>query len=137
MDVEVNFIAMLVAVAASMVIGGIWYSPLLFADVWLKETGLASVSKEKMKAAAGKAMLITFLSEIVKSYVLTQVAAYAGSTTLLEGATLGFWLWLGFVATVIGTLYAFGQKSLKLFFIDAGHELIAFVVMGAIIASMT
>jgi hypothetical protein len=37
---EVNYLAVLLAAAATMIIGFLWYSPILFGNVWMKQIGL-------------------------------------------------------------------------------------------------
>jgi hypothetical protein len=44
----VDWIAVLVATVASFVLGGLWYSPALFARPWQQDTGL---SDEQLNAA--------------------------------------------------------------------------------------
>ena len=38
MPVELNYLAILVAAAANMVVGALWYSPFLFGSIWRKAT---------------------------------------------------------------------------------------------------
>ena len=45
----VNYLAVLVAAIVSMVIGGLWYSPLLFGNVWMKLSGITQKDVEKAK----------------------------------------------------------------------------------------
>jgi hypothetical protein len=41
MDIsQVNFLAVFVAALSSFVIGGVWYSPIMFAKPWMEENGL-------------------------------------------------------------------------------------------------
>ncbi|HQU56998.1 MAG TPA: DUF1761 domain-containing protein, partial [Chitinophagaceae bacterium] len=43
----INWLAVLVAGISSFVIGGIWYSPALFGNAWMKENNL---SEEAVRA---------------------------------------------------------------------------------------
>ncbi len=39
--VDINYWAVLVAAVVSMVIGALWYSPVLFGKLWMKYSGLS------------------------------------------------------------------------------------------------
>jgi len=58
---------------------------------------------------------------------------YAGATTLWAGAIVGFLNWLGFIFTVFVGLWAYEQKPIKLVSITAGFNLVALILMGALI----
>jgi hypothetical protein len=51
----------------------------------------------------------------------------------MDGATTGFLIGLLFVAMAMGITYLFERKSLKLFFINAGYQIITFTVIGLIL----
>ena len=44
---EVNWIAIVVAAVASFLLGGLWYSPVLFGKAWQRETGLTDEQLKK------------------------------------------------------------------------------------------
>ena len=52
MALEVNYLAVLVAAIVNMVVGALWYSPLLFGKAWMKLTGF---NKKQLKKAKEKA----------------------------------------------------------------------------------
>src|SRR5262245_52781870 len=50
---KINFIAVLVSALSTFVLGGLWYSPLLFGKAWMRvnnfsETDVATFSKARM-----------------------------------------------------------------------------------------
>ena len=56
---EINYYVVLVSALAFFVIGAIWYSPVLFANSWLKELG---ITKEDMaKGSMTKTFGVSFL----------------------------------------------------------------------------
>jgi preprotein translocase subunit SecF len=71
-----------------MVIGAIWYSPVLFGNVWMRLVGL---KPEKMKPAAGP-MIGTVVMTIISSYLLAVLIQLAGATTALEGFVIALLL---------------------------------------------
>lgn len=133
MDVPVNYVAVLLAGVASMVIGFIWYGP-LFGKMWMK---LSGITKEKIEEGK-KNMPVTygtmFVGSLIMAYVLAHFTYFAGATTVAQGMQAGFWAWLGFVATVGLSSILFEGKPMNLYFINVGYQLANLLVMGAIIA---
>ena len=133
--VVVNYISVLVAAIASFVIGALWYSPMLFGKMWMK---LSNVTDKEMKKAKQKGMsknfVFQFLASLVMAYVLAHFVQYTESSTISDGMLAGFWIWLGFIATVMIGMVLWEGKPWKLYFVKAGHELFALAVMGAILA---
>jgi len=126
-----NYLAILVAALSTFVIGGLWYSPVLFVNPWMKELGLTT---EKQKSASMvKVMGGSFLLSLFAAYNLSMM--FGGKMSFEEGILYGFLTGFGFVSTALGTIYLFEQKSLKLFLINAGYQCVTFTVMGAIIAA--
>lgn len=126
---NVNILAVLVAAASTFVIGGVWYSPILFASAWMKENGF---KEEEMKNAnMGKIFSLSFILEVVIGFNLAMFLSDS-PPDLAWGAIAGF-LAAVWVAAAMGITYLFERKSFKLFAINAGYHIVAFVIMGGII----
>ena len=133
--VNVNFVAVLAAAIASMVLGFLWYGP-LFGKKLAALMGWGKMNKAamaKMKKAAGKGYAVTFITSLVMAYVLAHFVVYAGATTAMEGAQTGFWVWLGFVATIALGSVLWEGKPIKLYYLNAAYHLVNLAVMGAIL----
>jgi len=128
---HVNLVAVLVSAIAGMVVGGIWYSPLLFAKPWMKLAG-----RKDMKPGEGAVAgyITAFVGTLIMAYVLAHFIGYVSATTIWSGAVTGLWVWLGFTGTAFLTTYTFANRSKKLWAIDAFQYLAIFVVMGMILA---
>ncbi|GAB1265374.1 DUF1761 domain-containing protein [Aurantivibrio infirmus] len=126
---QLNIIAILVAAISSFVLGGLWYSKVLFGNAWMKETG---ITEEKAQNAN---MLRTFSLAFVASLVIAfNLAMFLGAeSTLGTGAFYGFLAGFGWVAMAFGINDLFEQRSLKLFLINAGYHTVGFTIMGAIV----
>lgn len=126
---EINYWAVLVSALATFAIGSIWYSPVLFANVWMKELGF---TKENMgKPNMLKTFGVSFLLMLIISFNL---AAFIGPESDLQfGMTAGALAGIGWVATAIGINYLYEQKSFKIWLINAGYMAVSFTVMGAIL----
>ncbi len=120
-----------------MVVGFLWYSPLLFAKAWMREMGYDPNDKAKvqeMQKSAGPAYGGSFVASVVSAYTLAWFLHMLQNYTLSFGLIVGFHVWLGFVATVQFSGALFMKQSMKLFAINTGYQLVCYVVMGAILS---
>lgn len=138
MQLEVNYLAVIVAALASMAVGFAWYSPVLFAKPWMKLMGYSADSLKKAQKAMGPMYALSLAAAVVTAYVLSHSVTlsenFYGYARLMTGLTTGFFMWLGFVAPVQLTDVIFGSKKWKLFAINTGYQLVSLLVMGAILA---
>ena len=133
----INFLAVFVAAIATMVLGFLWYSPMLFARPWMRLMGIDPDDKAKlaeMQKGAGKLYGMSFVASLVSAIVLAKVIAISTVITIPYGMKVGFAVWLGFVATVQLTGALFGKQPTKLFLINTGYQLVCYLAMGAILA---
>lgn len=127
----INWLAVLVAAVIRMAVGFAWYSPPLLLKPWQALTG---VTPETMKAGLTKAMVVDVIASLIMSFALANIIVGAGITDWLNGALAGFWVWLGFQATLLVSLWGYENRSLKLIAINLGNNLIALLLMGALLA---
>jgi hypothetical protein len=135
----INWLAVLVAGIVIFILGGLWYSPFLFAKRWI---ALQGRTEEEMRAGAASAnmplmYLSAFLCGLITSAVLALVLAHFSATLEMNaghGATVGFFLWLGFAATTSYGTALFSMKPRTLWLIDSAYNLVSFVLAGIILA---
>jgi len=127
--VHFNYPAILVAALTGFVVGGAWYSPLLFARVWMREAGLDDAALAR--ARLGRVFALAFLASLVMAFNLS--AFLGAKATLAFGAFAGFATGLGWVAMSLGIVYLFEQRSLKLWLVNAGCQVVTYTLMGAVI----
>jgi len=133
----VNLWSVLVAAVATMILGFLWYSPLLFAKPWTVAMGYDPNDKAKMdemRKGAGKLYGITFVASLISAFVLAKIIDVTTVNSALYGMKIGFAVWLGFVTTVQLTSTLFKKRPIKLYLIDTGYQLVCYLVMGAILA---
>jgi uncharacterized protein DUF1761 len=123
--------AMLVAAIIRLVVGGVWFSPIAFAEPWRRLVGL---SEDQMKAGMPKALAADVLGSLIMAFVLAHAVVYAGATNFAQGAAVGFFNWLGFVAVIQFTAVLYEQRPLRLFLYQSGFNLVALALMGALLA---
>lgn len=130
-DLHFNFAAIFVAALMSFAIGGLWYSPLLFARAWMKEAGLSE--QQTKDAPMGRIFGLAALASLVMAFNL---AAFIGPK-----ACLGFGLFAGTAAAIgwvtmsLGVIYLFERRSLKLWLINSGYQVLAYTLMGGLIGA--
>ena len=135
----VNLVAVVLSALATMVVGFIWYSPMLFARPWTIAMGYNPDDKAKMdemRKGAGPLYGIALLASLLSAFMLGKVIFGITVDTALYGLKVGFGVWLGFVMTVQLTDMLFGKRPLKLFLINTGYQLVCYLAMGAIIGAM-
>jgi len=133
----VNVWAVLVSALATMVVGFVWYSPLLFARRWTILMGYDPDDKAKLaelQKSAGPSYMLSLVASVLSAAVLGKIIAIATIHTPLYGIKMGLAVWLGFVTTVQLTNALFMRQPAKLYAINTGYQLVCYVVMGAIMA---
>ncbi|OHB00277.1 MAG: hypothetical protein A3E93_01235 [Candidatus Zambryskibacteria bacterium RIFCSPHIGHO2_12_FULL_43_12b] len=130
---SINYIAILVAGIAPLVIGSLWYGP-IFGKIWIKEAGftpeMMAQGKEKgMK----KSYAITFIFSLVSAYALYYLMSVQSVATISSAITLASLIWLGFQLPIHLSTVLWDTKSFKLFVIYSLHSLVALWVTGIIL----
>jgi hypothetical protein len=134
----VNLLAVLVSALATMVIGFLWYSPMLFAKPWTILMGYDPNDKAKMaemQKSAGPSYAMSLIASVLSAMVLGKIIAVAGAMTALAGVEIGLAVWLGFVTTVQLTNALFMRQRAKLYMINTGYQLVCYLAMGAILGA--
>ncbi len=125
--------AIILSMLAYMIIGSLWYSPMMFMKPWAKMTGIDKVKKDKLKKPMIMGMMMGLLVSFVQAVVLgrtMQITSMGHWSYALMIATI---LWFPFVFLVMAQSYAYTMKSWKLLLIDAGYQLIAMWAMALVL----
>lgn len=125
---SINYLAVLVAALISFLIGGLWYSPVLFGKPWMEEMGFTD---EDTKGNMGMIFGTTFVLSLIIAFNL---AAFLGpDANFVWGLTAGALAGIGWVATALGILYLFERRSMRLYLINAGYHAVTFTLMGGLL----
>lgn len=134
MDVSLNYFALLVATVLSFVIGWLWYSPLLFMKPWAELSGMTPEKMAAMpKSKMAQSMIFNFFAVLLTAYVLAHFIVYMNVTNLSQALVLGFWVWLGFYATMQLGGFLWEGKAFKLYLIQVSQTLVTTLLMAAIL----
>lgn len=125
----VNYMSIIIAAVLSFVVGMLWYSPALFGNRWARLAGV-NMSKAKQKSM-GSSMLLAFISTLVLAYVFQYLLEALSYTGAAMGATLGFWLWFGFLATSLIGGVLWEGKPWGLYVLNSAYWLVNLLVIGA------
>jgi len=157
---EFNYLAILVAAVVPIVMGFLWYNPMLFGNVWMRESGM---TEEKMK---GGNMAVIFGVSIILSFLLAfftqfSVIHQTGAVQMIggdptvdgilpsfqafmddygtafrsykHGALHGLLMGIFIVFPIIGINGLFERKSWKHIFVNTGYWTFVLTIMGAIL----
>lgn len=120
-----NIWAIALAAVSSFLVGGLWYSSMLFGKIWNAENGSAPANGHPAKVF-GVSFAFSLLAAVC-------FAILAGpSPTVESGLRLGALIGVGFVAASFGINYQFAQRSFKLWLIDGGYHAVQFLLFGIV-----
>lgn len=76
-----------------------------------------------MRAGLSKAMAVDVIASLIMAFALANIIGASGITGWLNGALAGFWVWLGFMATLHVSLWGYENRPLKLIGINLGNTI--------------
>ena len=124
------FWAVIIATVIYMVVGMFWYSHMFFGKSWEKANKITAKDK---KGGMGKGFIGGVIIGLVISYFLACFISKYGHFTFMGGATIAFWLWLGFVATTQLSGVLWSKKPFSVYLVDVGCYLVTFILMGGVL----
>jgi hypothetical protein len=126
---NLNWLAIIVAAVSAFILGGLWYSPLMFAKRWMKETGISEESTKNINMI--KLSILAFVLSMIASFFLAMfIGVKAGAGF---GVLAGFIAGFGWVFTFMGISYLFEARTLAHFLINSIYSIVSLTIMGAII----
>lgn len=129
-----GFLPVIIAAGFSIVVGFVWYSPVVLGKSWIKLSGKnAKDIEEAKKGGMLKTYLFSTAALVIMAAVLGLVLQNFNVTNVTDAIVVSFVVWLGFVATTMINSVLFDGKSFNLFLINSGYQLVALLVMGVIL----
>lgn len=134
----INWLAILVAGISAFMLGGVWYSPALFGNAWMRENNFSvdDVKKSNKAKIFGWSFLFSLIMAANLGMFLADPAQPGcGPKTdlvwgLTAGALAGLWIFCGLAIVAL-----FEIRSWRYIFINGGYCLVALALMGAIIGA--
>lgn len=127
---NLHWLAIIAAALSTFVLGGLWYSPMLFGRAWRRACGF---SEEDLKRGHPGAIFgFCFVFSLIMAVNLAMFLNDA-KTNAAWGMTAGFLAGFGWVALSIAIIALFERRSWKYILINGGYMTLAFTLMGLII----
>lgn len=124
----INWLAVLAATFAAFVLGGLWYSPILFAKAWQRAAGVSdeALKSANMPAVFGLAFVFTLVMVVNLAFFVNGADL---TMTLAYSLAAGF----GWAALGLGVVALFERRPPAYFLINGGYLTLAFLLMGIIL----
>jgi hypothetical protein len=128
----VNWLAIIIAAIANIIIGFLWYGTWAFGKSWMQLSGRSMGEGQQ----PGPLYALTIVGAIVQAIAMSWFASQTGVHSGSAGAILGLLVGLGFIAPAMFADVLFAGRPARLYAITAGYQVLAAVVQGAIIGFM-
>jgi hypothetical protein len=132
---DLNWLAIGTTTIATFMLGGLWYTAL--SKSWIEMHGYTPEQVTRMKQLRppplffGGMIAAYFILSLVMAALVTNLVA----PSLINGALLGFLLWLGIALPIAFTAWLASDKRAGVYVIDLSYQLIFLVMCGAILGA--
>jgi hypothetical protein len=145
--IEINWLAVFVSSIVSFVIGAVWFGPKTFYPVWMKALD-REVPTERVEMKKGETALMfvgTYVAALIQvatlAFIFGLARAASVDLTWANGAALGFFfsVGLGAFASLSHRMFSHPNfkvyKSLKVWLIEVGQDVVCITIAGAILGA--
>ena len=136
-----NFLVILGCGVLAMIIGALWYGPVLFgkaflrANDWPEWESMSDAEKEVKMKEMKWMYLIQFVFVLLQVFILSNMIHYWVGAS---GVIIAFFMWLGFIMPTIagGVIWNMStpKKRITLFCIISGYQLVCMLLFGYILS---
>lgn len=133
MNLDFDLIPVILAGLSSIVIGSLWYSPMLFGSYYIKIMGWDNKKTKKTTSSATPSYIISTIASLFTAVVLNTFITRVGITDVFSGLELGFLVWLGISAPVMLSNFLWGDNRWGLFYLNVSFQLIQVLAMTTIL----
>lgn len=124
-----NWLAIIIAALANMVIGFLWYGTWAFGKSWMTLSG----HRMGEGLSAGPLYAMTAVAALVQAITMAWLIGQTGANSGAAGAIVGLYVGMGIVAAAMFAEVLFAGRHPRLFAITAGYSVLALIVQGMII----
>lgn len=132
---DLNWLAVIVATIAYFALGGIWYAPAVFGNLWMRSGGI--VTPEQTQASF---YVIPALTCLLATIAAGMLAAATGSDTASEGIVLGLVTGVGIAFSALFVTGFFDpQKPQAMTWVAVvgGYHIVGLLIVSIILAVWT
>ena len=134
--IHLNYLTVFVVTIAGFLFGWLWYSPVLFARAWMAEMKFSGEKMHAAKPGMARLMATSFACTFVSTFAVSALITAHRSESVLKGAMYGGFLGVMLVSPRLLNGGLWENRSVSLQAITLGHEILLFVMQGAIFAAL-
>ncbi len=123
-------VPVVVVTILNILLGMLWYSPLLVGPIWAKAYKFDLKKLKPTPWHYAGSVLVSLITVSILDFLIHRFEI----TTWREGMLLGFYLWLGLVATTHFSGVIWAKKPIRVYFIDLGYFFISIEMIGILLA---
>jgi len=129
---KMNYLPVILATVAAMLVSGLWYSPHVFGRQWI------ALRAENLRVVPDAAIpawkfLVEPGREVLVGCILLKLIRRMEIVTLKSALVVGFWVWLGFPVSMLIGSSLWDNKPWGLTLIHAGDWFTKMLVMASVI----
>jgi hypothetical protein len=133
MKESINYFAVAVSAVVCLALSFVWFMVLFFKPY------AEALGKTKEQMDKGPNTIEASIMQLVGNFLLAFVLAWLmkklGYNTIIDGIKFGAFIWVGFVAAILGPMYAFQAYSFAFFLMTSGSILLTLLASGAILGA--
>lgn len=126
-----NWFAVLASTVVAFLLGGLWFSPALFAERWMAALG----KQPEEIGSPTKGVIVSFVTTFVMSVTLALIIGRIPDMSALGGLRFGLILGVGVIMMGMLADAAFKRTSLTLVWIQGGYHALMVTIMSVILAA--
>lgn len=131
MTSTINYYAVILGAVAYMVLGALWYSPILFGNAWMRGIGK---TKEQVKADFSPLnYLWALITSFIAAYGIARIMSWAGGDSLADAVKVSLLVGVCFALTSIWVNDTFEKRRSGLTIINVLYHIFGYVVIGIVI----
>ncbi len=137
---EISFLMVLVCAVVSIIIGSLWYGPMIFGKAWMRLNNVDPecmndpVKRKEMQKQALPAYILQLILSLIQIFILAKFISLGGNAL-----TTSLLVWLGFLMPMAAQGSMWNNDTKKnnqtKFLIVAGFNLLLSIVLGLIIGA--
>lgn len=125
---EINIWATIVAAISSFMLGGLWYSPVLFGKKWIKEAEFDETKAGHPAKVFGLSFIFALIAAFGFAFLL------GPEPNMMTAIHFAILIGVMFVMPSFAINYQFSNKSFTLLFIDSGYHICKFLIFAVILS---
>lgn len=132
---ELNIVAIVIATIIEVFIGAIWFNaPFAFNKQWL--AGIGKTAEQVAEDASPVSIIVAIVGALLTAIILSVIIGWLNIDSWSNGLLVGVLIAVGFSANTAFIKDRFEARPLSLSLINAGHDIVIFGLMGAVIGAL-